>query len=100
MYQYSRTITLKNGASMPSALIHGAEVVAHLNNTYKLQMRLGAEFFGDLKIHWICDIASLDGMTQLNLKLMQDQAYWEIMEKIKPWVLEGSVHDRVIAFSN
>jgi hypothetical protein len=39
-------------------------------------------------------------MPQLNSKLLQDKAYWEIMEKIKPFVLDGSVQDRVIAFSS
>jgi hypothetical protein len=100
MYRYSRTVTIKNGASMPPALRAGAEVTAHLNKTYGLQMQIGAEFFGDLKIHWTCDIQNLDSMPQLNSKLLQDKAYWEIMEKIKPFVLDGSVQDRVIAFSS
>jgi hypothetical protein len=99
MYRYSRTVTIKNSASMPPALRTGAEIATHLNNTYKLNMRVGSELFGHLRIHWTCDVESLDSMTQLNLKLMQDKAYWEIMERIKPYVLEGSVRDRVIAFA-
>jgi hypothetical protein len=98
MYQYSRTVTIKNGASMAPALRTAAEVTAYLNKVYSLQMRVGTEMFGDLKIHWICNIASLDSMMQLNSKLAQDKDYWDIMEKIKPYVLEGSVQDKAIVF--
>ena len=65
MYQYSRTVTIKNGASMAPALRTAAEVTAYLNKVYNLQMRVGTEMFGDLKIHWICSIASLDGRTSV-----------------------------------
>ena len=98
MYQYSRTVTIKNGASMAPALRAAAEVTGYLNKNYSLQMRVGSEVFAHLKIHWICSVDSLDSMTQLNAKLAQDKAYWDIMEKIKPFVLEGSVQDKAIAF--
>ncbi len=98
MYLYSRTVTIKSGASMPPALRAASEVAAYLNQTYSFGMRVGSEIFGDLKIHWICDVESLDRFTQLAAHLAQDKNYWEIMEGIKPFVLDGSVQDRVLAF--
>ena len=97
MYQYSRTVTIKNGASISPAVRTAVEVTAYLNKIYNLQMRVGTEMFGDLKIHWICNVDSLDSLALLNSKLAQNKAYWEIMDKIKPYVLEGSVQDKAIA---
>jgi len=98
MYQYSRTVTIKNGASMAPALRTAAEVTAYLNKVYNLQMRVGTEMFGDLKIHWICSIASLDGMMQLNSKLAQDKDYWDIMEKLGPLFLRAACKTKRLLF--
>lgn len=97
MYRYSRAVTIKNGASMQPAMQIGADITAHMNRVYGLKMMMGTQLFSKLKIHWVFDTDSLDGMMLLSSKLAQDASYWEMMGKLKPLVLEGSVKEKVIA---
>lgn len=97
MYRYSRTIIVKNGASMQPAMQIGTEITAHVNRMYGLKMRMGPELFNELKVHWMYDADTLEGMMALSAKLAQDTVYWEMMGKLKPFVLEGSVREKVIA---
>lgn len=96
MYRYCRTITVRNGASLVPALQVAAELTAYINRVHGLKMTLGAELFGDLAIHWYNDMASLDAMPQFAMKAAQDRGYLDLLERMKPFVVEGSVRDQVV----
>ena len=96
MYRFIRTVTVKTAANMPAALQFCGEVTAHINKTYSMAMKGGVQMFGCAKVYWFFDVDNLDGMAQLNAKLTQDRAYWEILDKAKHLWLEGSGKDCVV----
>ncbi|UGS90870.1 hypothetical protein KOL96_23515 [Ralstonia wenshanensis] len=96
MYRFIRTATVKNAAVLPSALAFAAEVTAHLNKAYALNMRFGAEQFGSGNVHWHFDADSLDKMQQVNEKLLGDRDYAALLEKYKDVWAEGSMQDTVV----
>jgi len=96
MYRFIRTATVKSAASLPSALAFASEVTAHLNKSYSLNMRFGAEQFGCARIHWHFDADSLDKMQQVNGKLLEDREYAALLDKYKDVWAEGSMHDTVV----
>lgn len=96
MYRFTRSVSVSTAANMPAAMQFCNEVTNHLNETYSLSMKAGAELFGAIKVYWFFDMDSLDGMSQLNSKLMQDRVYWSILEKAKHLWVEGSSKDRVV----
>lgn len=97
MYRFIRTATPRNAASVPEAIQFGAQVTAHINKTYGLNMKAGIEMFGGGRIHWHYEAESLDRMTALNGKLMADTAYWALLEKYKHVWVEGSMQDAVVS---
>lgn len=96
MFRYSRTITVRNGASFVPALQAAIEIASYVNEVYGLKMKVGSEMFGGLKLHWFNDTDSLDAMPQFAAKVVQDKVYGELLEKLKPHVVDGSVRDRVV----
>lgn len=96
MYRFIRTATVKSAALLPSALAFASEVTAHLNKSYALNIRFGAEQFGSAKVHWHFDTDSLDKMQQVNAKLMEDREYAAMLDKYKDVWAEGLMHDTAI----
>ena len=96
MYRFIRTATVKNAEALPSALAFASEVTAHLNKSYALDMRFGAEQFGCSNIHWHFASQSLDKMQQVNEKLMADRDYAALLDKYQDIWAEGSMHDTVV----
>ena len=96
MYRFIRTATVKNAAHLPSALAFASQVTAHLNKSYSLNMRFGAEQFGSPKIHWHFDADSLDEMQKVNEKLMEDRDYSALLEKYKGVWADGAMHDTIV----
>jgi hypothetical protein len=96
MYRFIRTATVKNAALLPSALAFAAQVTEHLNKSYSINMRFGAEQFGNPCIHWHFDADSLDKMQQVNEKLMADRDYAALLEKYRDVWAEGAMHDTVV----
>jgi hypothetical protein len=96
MYRFTRSVSVNNAASMPAAMQFCNEVTKHLNEAYSLNMKAGAQLFGSAKVYWFFDMDSLDGMSQLNLKLMQDRVYGSILDKAKHLWVEGSGKDHVV----
>lgn len=96
MFRYSRTVTIRNGAAVVPAIQAAAELAAYVNRTYGFKLRVGAELFGAARIHWYNDIESLDAIPQFAMKAAADKAYGELLEKMKSFVLEGSLHDQVV----
>ena len=96
MYRFIRTATVKNAALLPAALTFAAEVTAHINKRYSLNMAFGTEQFGCANIHWHFDADSLDKMQQVNEKLLGDRDYAALLEKYKDVWAEGSMQDTVV----
>ena len=96
MYHFIRTVTVKLAADYPAALQFAGEVSAYLNKTYSLNMKFGMEIFGAGKIHWHFDTDSLDKISAVNTKLMQDREYIGLLEKFKSICVEGSLKDTLV----
>jgi len=96
MYRFTRTVTVKLAVNIPAALQWAGEVTAYLNKAYELGMKFGVEIFGSGKIHWYCDTDSLDKLTAINAKMMQDREYNGLLEKAKGLWLEGGLKDTVV----
>jgi hypothetical protein len=98
MYTFHRTLTLQNGAQTPKAIGFAMELTGYVNKTFGLNMRCGMEMFGGLNMHWQFDVDSLDKLSALNTKLMEDTKYWTMVEKGKEYFLNGSLKDTVVMF--
>lgn len=96
MYHFIRTVTVKLAVDYPAALQFAGAVSAYLNKTYSLNMKFGIETFGTSNIHWHFDTDSLDKISAVNTKLMQDQEYLGLLEKAKGLWVEGSLKDTLV----
>lgn len=97
MYRFTRTVTLKTAANTPAALKWAGEATAYLNKAYALNMKFGIEIFGAGKIHWCFDTDSLDKITAINGKMLQDGEYIGLLEKGRGLWLDGALKDTVVA---
>lgn len=99
MYRFIRTAKPRTAANVQAALQFSAEVTEHINRTYGINMKAGIELFGKGRLHWHYEADSIDRMTDLNRKLMQDKAYGSLLDKYNHVWLEGSMKDQVISLS-
>jgi hypothetical protein len=97
MYRFMRTATVKNAAHLPAAIQFGAELNGYLNKTYNINLRVGVEMFGGATLHWQLDAESLDSMNTLNTKMLQDQQYIGMLEKMKDIWVDGTLKDTIVA---
>lgn len=97
MYRFIRTVTVKTAANTPAAVQWAGEAAAYLNKACALNMKFGIEIFGAGKIHWYADTDSLDKLTAINAKMMQDREYIGLLEKGRGLWLEGALKDTVVA---
>ncbi len=96
MYRFIRTVRPRTTANLAPGLQWAGEVTAYINKTYALNLKFGAELFGKGRIHWHFDTDSLDKITALNAKMMQDRDYQALLDKGKALWLEGSNKDSII----
>jgi hypothetical protein len=96
MYQFIRTVTVKSAVDYPVALQFAGEVTAYLNKAHSLNMKFGIETFGTGNIHWHFDTDSLDKISAMNAKLMQDREYTGLLEKHRGLWVEGSLKDTLV----
>ncbi len=96
MYRFIRTVTFKTGADQAASLKFAGEVTAYLNKTYARDIKYGTELFRLGKIHWHLDADSLDELTALNAKMMQDREYQGLLDKAKAFWVEGAMEDTVV----
>ena len=97
MYRFIRTARPRHAMSVPAALQFCAEMTGHLNRTYGLNMKAGIEMFGEGRLHWHYEADTIDRMTEINRKLMEDKTYWALIEKYNNVWLEGSMKDQVVS---
>jgi hypothetical protein len=98
MYRFTRSATLLNATVVPQAIGWTMELNGYLNKTYKVNLKAGMEMFGSLKIHWEMEIDSLDKLSEINTKLIQDKTYFQMLEKGKEFWVNGSVQDCIVNF--
>ncbi|HET7825492.1 MAG TPA: hypothetical protein VFK90_09160 [Anaeromyxobacter sp.] len=100
MFQFVRKVTPKNGAAVPGALAFAAEVTGYLNKAYGIDIKFGIQLFGPPQLFWQFETDSIDKMTMLNAKLMQDRAYLALLQQAKDLWLDGSLEDAVVSFQS
>lgn len=98
MYSFTRRATIVNAANTPAALGWAMEVTGFLNKSYNLHMKAGMEMFHGLNVHWQFDIDSLDKLSVLNQKLLQDKGYLALLERAKDYWVVGSMKDEVVNY--
>jgi len=91
-----RTATVKTASRSAAAVQFAGELTAYLNKTYSLNMKFGMEAFGTSKIHWHFETESLDKLTAINAKLMQDREYQALLQKGQDLWLEASLKDTLV----
>ena len=96
MYLFTRTVRVKNAASMAAAIRFANEVCAHVNKTYPVKMRFGVEVFGHTRIDWFMDLDSVDQSLAMNQKMLTDTDYQSLLGKGKDLWVEGSLKDRLV----
>ena len=98
MYSFSRHATLINASVTPKAIGYSMELTGYVNKTYGINMRVGMEMFGQGRIHWTFDFDSLDKLSALNAKLIEDKQYWAMLEKGREYWVDGSLKDVVVMY--
>ncbi len=96
MHLFTRTVHVKNAASVSAAIRFATEVCAYVNKTYNTKMRFGVEAFGHAKIHWFMDFDSVDQSLAMNQKMLLDHDYQTLLGKGKELWVEGSMKDRLV----
>ncbi len=96
MFQLIRTVEAKNAAALPAALQFAAEATAYVNKTYALNVQYGVESFAGAVLHWHLQTDSIDKLTALNAKLMQDREYGALLMKAKDLWVDGTFKDTVV----
>ncbi len=92
MYRFSRTATVKTGSALADGLKLAAEISALLDKKYSVFLKHGLEISGRHTVHWYFESDSLDKMTELNVKLVQDEEYQALLERYKDVWREGKLN--------
>lgn len=100
MYVFRRVTTISNAANTTKAIGFAMELTGYISKTYGINLRLGMEMFGSLNLHWQFETDSLDKITVIQQKMMEDKNYWSMLEKGKEYWLEGSLKDSIIMYPN
>lgn len=97
---FKRVATIATAANTPKAMGFAMELTGYLNKTYNINLRVGMEMFGGLNLHWFYEVDSLEKITALNMKLMEDKSYWAMLEKGKEFWIDGSLKDSIVMYPN
>ncbi len=96
MFQLIRTVQAKNAAMLPAALQFAAEVTRYVNKTYGTNVQYGVEAFSGAVLHWHFQAESLDQMTALDAKLLQDREYASLLGNAKDLWVDGTFKDTIV----
>ena len=99
MFRFERTTTVKHAAEVPAAVQFASDVTTYLNKRYNLDMKFGVELFGEARIQWYFDTASLDDSAKLNSSLLKDDEYEKMLKKSEEFWIEESLHDTIVRLS-
>ncbi|HEX8790989.1 MAG TPA: hypothetical protein VF765_08545 [Polyangiaceae bacterium] len=93
-----RRATVRNVADLPAVVGWSMELNGYVNKTYDIHLKTGLELFGTPTVHWHFETDSLDKISALNQKLLQDRTYIAMLEKAKPYWMDGSLKDEIVQF--
>ena len=96
MHLYTRSVRVKNDASISAAIRFATEVCAYVNKNYITKMRFGMEAFGHAKVHWFMDFDSVDQSLSMHQKMLMDHDFQSLLSKGKYLWVEGSMKDRLV----
>ncbi len=96
MYQFIRTVDARNAALLPAALEFAGNVTAYLKKAYALDLKYGVSMFSGATLHWIFQTDSLDKISALHAKLLQDREYGAMLVKAKDLWVDGSFKDTIV----
>lgn len=96
MSLFTRTVRVKNAATLAAAIRFANEICAHVNKTYHVKMRFGTEVFGHAKLTGFLDFDRVDQSLALNQKMLLDNEYQTLLGKGKELWVEGSMKDRLV----
>jgi hypothetical protein len=99
MFLFMRTVEAKNAAMLPAALQFAAEVTTYVNKTYALGVKYGVEVFSGATLHWHFETDSLDKITAIHAKLMQDREYGALLMKGKDLWVDGTFKDTILTIA-
>lgn len=97
MFRFIRTVEAKNAAMLPAALQFAGEITSYVNKTYGLNLQYGLEVFSGAVLHWQFQTDSLDKVTALHAKLLQDREYGALLSKAKDLWVDGTFKDTVVS---
>ena len=97
MLRFIRTGTVKTAALTPKAMGYAMELTGWLNKKYDVNIQVGGELFGSLKVHWHMEMPDLATIEEFNKKIMQDSEYWAFLDKGNDFWVEGSLKDTVVS---
>ncbi len=98
MFFFTRKATVRNVADLTAVVGWAMELNGYVNKTYNIHLKAGLELFGTPTVHWQFETDSLDKITALNQKLLQDKTYVALLEKAKPYWMDGSLKDEIVQF--
>ena len=96
MYRFMRFATVKNSAHLPKVMGFGTEVTGYFKKHYDIDLKFGAQRFGELNLYWFFDFDELNRLEQINNTLIADKTYWAMVDKVRDYWLDGSLRDIVI----
>ena len=96
MFKFTRKATVVNAADLPAAIGWAMEVNGYLKKTYQIDVTAGVELFGTPTVHWYFETDSLDKISALNQKMLQDKTYVALLEKARQLWLAGTMKDEIV----
>jgi hypothetical protein len=89
---------VRNAADTPNVMGFAHELTGWLNKRYNVNIRVGTELFGNLRIHWMLEAKTLAELHELNGRMAKDREYWSYLEKGRDFWVPGSMQDSVVDF--
>ena len=96
MVRFTRRGVLKNASYIPKAIGWASELNSYFNDNYDVELHFGVELFGEAAMVWYVDADDLATVESINMQLMQDTDYWNIVEQASDFWVEGSLQDTMV----
>jgi hypothetical protein len=97
MVRWMRTAQIAIGKAMPA--IGWSKEIAEFVKKYEgvSSVDVFLDIFGELgTIRWIVDYEDLATLEKVEKQIMEDQEYWQRLEKTKEFFVESKAHDIIL----
>jgi hypothetical protein len=95
-YVFTRTATVRNGAVFPRALQFATQIKELFKKDFELDLEVGMEMFGELRIVWVARFDELTQIEQVQAKMMRHTEYFAMLTTAQDVFIEGSLKDCLI----